>query len=50
MIGAAISPGSAGVYQIAVQVPNTVVDGDQPIVAKVLGFASPSSVLLSVQR
>ncbi|MBZ5624243.1 MAG: putative Ig domain-containing protein [Acidobacteriia bacterium] len=50
VIGAAISPGSAGVYQIAVQVPNTIADGDQPIVAKVLGFASPSSVLLSVQR
>jgi uncharacterized protein (TIGR03437 family) len=50
VIGAAISPGSAGVYQIAVQVPNAAADGDQPVVAKVLGFSSPPNVLLSVQR
>ena len=50
VIGAAISPGSAGAYQIAVPVPNTVADGDQPVVATVLGFSSPSNVLLNVQR
>src|SRR6185437_14862852 len=33
MYGAALAPGSAGLYQIAIQVPTTLADGDWPIQA-----------------
>jgi uncharacterized protein (TIGR03437 family) len=50
VIGAALAPGSAGLYQIAVQVPGTLSDGDQPVIAQVAGLQSPANVLLSVKR
>jgi len=50
VIGAALAPGNAGLYQIAVQIPSSVSDGDQPVMAQVSGVQSPSNVLLSVQR
>jgi uncharacterized protein (TIGR03437 family) len=50
VVGAALAPGNAGLYQIAVQVPGSVADGDQPLMAEVSGMASPSNVFLSVQR
>ena len=50
VVGAALAPGNAGLYQIAVQIPGSVPDGDQALVAQVSGMQSPSSVLLSVQR
>jgi uncharacterized protein (TIGR03437 family) len=48
--GAAISPGNPGLYQIAVQVPASVPDGDLPVVAQVNGVQSSSNVLLNVKR
>jgi len=50
VIGAALAPGNAGLYQIAVQIPTSVSDGDQPVMAQVSGLQSPSNVFLSVQR
>lgn len=50
VIGAALTPGNAGLYQIAVQVPVSVPDGDQAVIAQVAGIQSPSGVLLSVKR
>jgi len=50
VVGAAITPGNAGLYQIAVQVPDSVPDGDLAVVAQVSGIQSSSSVLLSVKR
>jgi len=50
VVGAALTPGNAGLYQIAIQIPNSVAQGDLPIVASVSGLGSPSNVLLSVQR
>jgi uncharacterized protein (TIGR03437 family) len=50
VVGAAISPGNPGLYQIAVQVPDSVPDGDLPVVAQVNGVQSSSNVLLSVKR
>ena len=50
VVGAAIAPGNPGLYQIAVQVPASVPDGDLAIVAQVGGFQSPASTLLSVKR
>ncbi len=35
--GAALAPGSAGLYQIAIQVPTTLADGDWPIQASIGG-------------
>ncbi|HEY1497349.1 MAG TPA: choice-of-anchor V domain-containing protein [Candidatus Solibacter sp.] len=50
VIGAALTPGNAGLYQIAVQVPASVPDGDQTLIAQVAGMQSPSNVLLNVKR
>ena len=48
--GAALAPGFAGLYQVAIQVPASLADGDWPIVATVGGVLSPSGVVLSVQH
>ena len=49
VLGAALSPGSAGLYQINIVVPN-VSNGDQPINMQVAGVNSPSGVVLTVQN
>jgi uncharacterized protein (TIGR03437 family) len=46
--GAALAPGSAGLYQIAIQVPTTLADGDWPIQASIGGALSPTGIVLSV--
>ncbi len=46
--GAALAPGSAGLYQIAIQVPTTLPDGDWPIQASIGGVTSPTGIVLSV--
>jgi len=48
--GGALASGYAGLYQVAIQVPNSIADGDWPIVATIGGVSSPSGVLLSVKR
>jgi uncharacterized protein (TIGR03437 family) len=48
--GAALAPGSAGLYQIAIQVPTTLADGDWPIQAGIGGVASPAGTILSVHQ
>jgi uncharacterized protein (TIGR03437 family) len=48
--GAALAPGSAGLYQIAIQVPTTLGDGDWPIQASIGGVSSPSGTILSVHQ
>jgi uncharacterized protein (TIGR03437 family) len=50
VFGAALAPGSAGVYQIAIQVPNTLADGDYPIQASIGGVQSPTGIILSVHQ
>jgi uncharacterized protein (TIGR03437 family) len=50
VLSAALAPGSAGLYQIAIQVPNTLTDGDWPIQASIGGVSSPSNVLLTVHQ
>jgi len=47
--GAALSPGLAGVYQIAIQVPAGLADGEYLVIANVSGVYSPIGVLLAVQ-
>jgi uncharacterized protein (TIGR03437 family) len=48
--GAALAPGSAGLYQIAIQVPTTLADGDWPIQATIGSVASPAGSILSVHH
>jgi uncharacterized protein (TIGR03437 family) len=46
--GAALAPGSAGLYQIAIQVPTSLADGDWPIQTSIGGVSSPTGIVLSV--
>ena len=46
--GAALAPGYSGLYQIAIQVPASLGDGDWPISISVANVASTSGVILSV--
>jgi uncharacterized protein (TIGR03437 family) len=48
--GCALSSGSAGLYQIAIQVPATIANGDYALQATVNGALSPGGVILSVQQ
>ena len=48
--GAALAPGSAGLYQIAIQIPSSLADGDWPIQAVIGGVQSPTGTILSVHR
>ena len=48
--GAALAPGFAALYQVAIQIPESLADGDYPVVATVSGVQSPSSVLLTVRK
>jgi uncharacterized protein (TIGR03437 family) len=48
--GAALAPGYAGLYQVAIQVPSTMPDGDWPLVASIGGVSSVNGVILSVKR
>jgi uncharacterized protein (TIGR03437 family) len=50
VFGCALSPGFAGLYQVAIQVPSTMADGDYPIKATVNGTSSPDGVILSVKQ
>jgi len=48
--GAALAPGSVGLYQIAIQVPASLADGDWPIQAMISGVLSPAGTILSVHH
>lgn len=45
-----LSPGNAGLYQIAVKVPAALSNGDQPVVAQIGGTSSPANVSLTVAK
>jgi uncharacterized protein (TIGR03437 family) len=48
VLGTALSPGLAGVYQIAIQVPTGLANGDYQLIAAVGGAQTPPGVLLTV--
>jgi len=50
VFGAALTPGTAGLYQVAVQIPTSLADGDYEVVAEISGSASPSGILITVQK
>jgi uncharacterized protein (TIGR03437 family) len=50
VLGAALGPGFASAYLVAIQVPPSLADGDYPVVASVNGVPSPSTTMLTVQH
>lgn len=48
--GAALAPGFAGLYQVAIQVPASLGNGNWPVVATIGGVSSPSGMVLTVQQ
>jgi len=50
LIGAALSPGLVGVYQLATQVPFNASIGDNLVRATVAGFETPDNVYIHVVR
>jgi uncharacterized protein (TIGR03437 family) len=50
VVAAVLSPESAGLYLIAIQVPATAPNGDLPVVASMGGVQSPAGIFLTVQQ
>lgn len=50
VLGAALAPGFAGLYQVAIEVPSTLGNGDWPLVATIGGVSSPNGMVLTVQE
>ena len=48
--GAALSPGYAGLYQVAILIPTSIPDGDCAVIATVAGVQSPVGILITVQN
>jgi uncharacterized protein (TIGR03437 family) len=48
--GAALAPGYAGLYQVAIQVPASLANGDYPVIATINGVSSPSATMITVQQ
>jgi uncharacterized protein (TIGR03437 family) len=50
VVSATLTPGQAGLYQIAVQIPNGPADGDQPVTIQVNSIQAPTGVFITVQN
>ena len=50
VFGAALAPGFAALYQVAIQIPASLADGDYPVVATVAGQSSPATAIITVQH
>jgi len=48
--GSALAPGYAGLYQVAIQIPPSLADGDYPIVATIAGAQSPTTTMITVKK
>jgi uncharacterized protein (TIGR03437 family) len=48
VMGAATTADAIGLYQINIQLPQSIGSGDQPVVATVGGFQSPTAVNLYI--
>jgi uncharacterized protein (TIGR03437 family) len=46
--GAALAPGYAGLYQVAIQIPSGLANGDYPVIATIDGASSPATTLITV--
>ena len=49
VFGAALAPGFAGLYQVAIQLPGNIPDGNWPLIATVGGVQSPATAVLTVR-
>lgn len=50
VLAAVLTPGNAGLYQIAVRVPANAPAGDLPVIGQINGVQTPSGVLLTVAQ
>jgi uncharacterized protein (TIGR03437 family) len=48
--GAALAGGEGGIYQVAIQVPSSMADGNWDVQASIGGVKSPSGVVLAVKQ
>jgi len=48
--GGALAPGYAGLYQIAVRLPDALPEGDLPLAAETAGYRSPDNVFITVAK
>jgi uncharacterized protein (TIGR03437 family) len=48
--GAALTAGFAGLYQVAIEVPDSLADGDWPIQTEIGGVKSPTGILLTIKK
>jgi hypothetical protein len=48
--GAALAPGYAGLYQVAIQIPASLANGDYPVEATINSVSSPSTTMITLQR
>jgi hypothetical protein len=48
--GTALAPGFAGLYQVAIQIPASLANGDYPVIATISSAQSPSTTLITVQE
>jgi uncharacterized protein (TIGR03437 family) len=49
-LGGALTPGNAGLYQIAIKIPASAPNGDLPVLASIDGVQTPSGVSINVQQ
>jgi uncharacterized protein (TIGR03437 family) len=47
-LGGALTPGSAGLYQLAIRLPDAAPGGDLPVVAEIAGHRTPDGVFITV--
>ncbi len=50
VFGAALAPGLAGLYQVAIQIPASLPNGDYAVVATAGGLPSPLTTMITVQQ
>lgn len=50
VMGAALTPGTVALYQVDVQIPTSIGDGDWPLQVSNGGVTSPLGVILTVQQ
>ena len=48
--GAALASGFVGLYQVAIQIPTSLTDGDYPVIASISDVQSPATTLITVQQ
>jgi uncharacterized protein (TIGR03437 family) len=50
VVGAALSSNAAALYQVAIQVPSSIGNGDYPVQVSIGGVTSPPNIILSVEQ